>query len=186
MATVAAQTNAVSKSTGGVANVSAKDVDALATSLSQLSGVDDEAIASAENLILTFKRVRNTTGEGNRIFDRATLAALDLSKAAGGAFGDLPTTAKQLAKALNDPVQGHDRAGQGGRHVLDVTEGSHQGPGRDGRHPRCPEDHPEGGRVSGRGFGEGVRADPAGAVVEASRVVPQHLRGDHRGVGSTA
>ena len=114
MVQVAAQTQAVLKSTGGSANVTAGDVDVLATSLSRLSGVDDEAIASAENLILTFKNVRNEVGEGNAIFDRATLAALDLSKAAGGAFGDLPTTAKQLAKALNDPVKGMTALGRAG------------------------------------------------------------------------
>ena len=80
---VAAQTNAVLKSTGGIAGVSAKDVDKLATSLSNLSGVDDELIASGENVLLTFTNVRNVTGKGNDIFDQATKAALDMSTALG-------------------------------------------------------------------------------------------------------
>src|SRR5215475_5894715 len=56
---VAAQTAAVLRSTGGVANVTAKDVDTLATSIMKKSGIDDEAVASGENLLLTFTKIRN-------------------------------------------------------------------------------------------------------------------------------
>lgn len=100
---VGAQTTAVIKSTGGAANVTAKHVADLAGSISKKVGVDDEAIQSGENLLLTFKNVRNELGRGNKVFDRATKAAVDLS-AAG--FGDLASTSKQLGKALNDPVKG--------------------------------------------------------------------------------
>lgn len=103
MATVAAQTEAALKSTGGVANVTAKHVDELARSVSAYSGQDDEAVQAAENLLLTFKAVRNEVGKGNQIFDRATRAAVDLSQAG---FGSLSTNAKQLGKVLNDPVKG--------------------------------------------------------------------------------
>lgn len=103
MTKVSAQTQAALKSTGGVANVTAKDIDRLAGSISQMSGIDDEAIAGAENLLLTFKNVRNEVGQGNRVFDRATKAATDLSVAG---FGSLDSTAKQLGKALNDPLRG--------------------------------------------------------------------------------
>src|SRR5580765_6644660 len=41
---ISAQTAAAIKSTGGAANVSAQQVDALATSISAYSGIDDEAI----------------------------------------------------------------------------------------------------------------------------------------------
>ena len=68
MQKVAAQTNAVLKSTGGIAGVSAKDVAKLATSLSKLSGVDDELIASGENVLLTFTNIRN-------VFGRATTSS---------------------------------------------------------------------------------------------------------------
>src|SRR5688572_7784255 len=69
-----AQTAAVIKSTGGVANVSAGDVDKLATSISNMTGIDDEAIAGAQNMLLTFKNVRNEVGAGNDVFNQATQA----------------------------------------------------------------------------------------------------------------
>lgn len=100
---VAAQTTAVIKSTGGVANVTATEVRDLASAISEKSGLDDEAVASAENLLLTFKNVRDEVGKGNDVFKRATQAAVDLSVAG---FGDMSSTAKMLGKALNDPVQG--------------------------------------------------------------------------------
>src|SRR4051794_36529819 len=58
-ARVAAQTAAVLKSTGGVANVTQKQVESLAGALLQKTGVDDEAIQSGENMLLTFKSIRN-------------------------------------------------------------------------------------------------------------------------------
>ena len=100
---VAAQTAAVLKSTGGVAKVSAKDVDTLASSLSKMSGVDDEAIASGQNLLLTFTKVRNETGKGNDIFNQATKAALNMSVAMGT---DMTSASMLMGKALNDPIKG--------------------------------------------------------------------------------
>lgn len=105
------------KQTGGVANVSAKQVGALATAISLKSGIDDEAIQSGANLLLTFKNVQNEAGKGAKIFDRATKAAVDLS-AAG--FGDLSGTSKQLGKALNDPVKGISALSRAG---VTFTEG---------------------------------------------------------------
>lgn len=98
-----AQTEQVIKSTGGAARVTAKHVDALATALMNKSGVDDEAIKSGENLLLTFTNIRNAAGRGNDIFDQATKATLDLSVALGQ---DMKTSAIQVGKALNDPVKG--------------------------------------------------------------------------------
>ena len=98
----AAITAAHIKSTGGAANVTAKHVDDLALSLMRLSGTDDEVIKSGENMLLTFKGVRNEAGKGNDIFDRATKAALDLSYQ----FGSVDGAAKMLGKALADPVAG--------------------------------------------------------------------------------
>lgn len=100
---VAAQTGAVLKSTGGIANVTAKDVDTLSGSLSAMSGVDDEAIASGQNLLLTFTKVRNETGKGNDIFNQATKAALDMSVAMGT---DMTSASMLMGKALNDPIKG--------------------------------------------------------------------------------
>ena len=102
-AKVAAQTEAVIKSTGGAAGVSAKDVGELSEALMMKSGVDDEAIASGQNLLLTFTRIRNEAGKGNDVFDQATKATLDMSVAMGT---DMKSSAVLVGKALNDPVKG--------------------------------------------------------------------------------
>lgn len=100
---VGAVTEQIIKSTGSAANVTADEVGNLATAISNKSGVDDEAIQSGANLLLTFKNVANQAGDGANVFDRATQAAADLS-AAG--FGSMDGAARQLGKALNDPVAG--------------------------------------------------------------------------------
>lgn len=100
---VGKQTNAVLKSTGGAANISAKGVGDLANSLSLKSGIDDEAIQSGENLLLTFKSVKNAVGEGNDVFNQATKAALDMSVAFKQ---DMKSSTIQLGKALQDPIKG--------------------------------------------------------------------------------
>lgn len=102
-AKVTALTAAVIKSTGGAARVSAKDVDTLANSLSDLAGVDDETIASGANLLLTFTKVRNEVGKGNDVFNQATGLALDMSQALGK---DLQGSITMVGKALNDPIAG--------------------------------------------------------------------------------
>lgn len=100
---VVAQTNAVIKSTGGVANVSAKAVSDYATALMLKTGIDDEAIASSQNLLLSFTNIRNEAGKGNDIFNQATKATLDLSVAFKK---DLPSASIMVGKALNDPIAG--------------------------------------------------------------------------------
>jgi hypothetical protein len=100
---VGAQTNAVLKSTGGAAGVTAKQVNDLATALMRKSGIDDETIQSGENLLLTFTKVQNKAGKGNDIFTRATKIMLDMSVALGQ---DTKSSAIQLGKALNDPIKG--------------------------------------------------------------------------------
>jgi hypothetical protein len=104
-----AQTAAVLKSTGGAANVTAKHITDLSNALLKKTGIDDEVIQSGENMLLTFRGIRNEVGKGNDIFDQATKAALDMSTAMEGAGfegGNLKTTAIRLGKALNDPVTG--------------------------------------------------------------------------------
>lgn len=100
---VSAQTGAVLKSTGGSAKVTQKQVEGLAGSLMQLSGVDDEAIQSGENMLLTFTNIRNEAGKGNDVFDQTTKTLLDMSTALGT---DMNKSAIQLGKALQDPIKG--------------------------------------------------------------------------------
>jgi hypothetical protein len=104
-----AQTKAVIESTGGAAHVSAKHVTELSNALLKKTGIDDEVVQSGENMLLTFRNIRNEVGKGNDIFDQATVAGLDMSKAMEGAGfegGSLKTTMIRLGKALNDPITG--------------------------------------------------------------------------------
>lgn len=96
------QTQAIITATGKAAGLTAKQVADLAESMSMKTGVDDEAIQSSLNLLLTFKQVRNELGEGNDVFNRASMAALDL----GNVFGSTDAAAKMLGKALSDPTKG--------------------------------------------------------------------------------
>lgn len=100
---VTKQTEAVIKSMGGAANVTSKQVADLSTALSLQTGVDDELIQSGSNILLTFGKVRNELGKGNKIFDRATQAALDMSVALGT---DMKSASMLVGKALNDPIRG--------------------------------------------------------------------------------
>ena len=106
---VGALTNQVIKSTGGAANVTAKHVGDLATAISNKVGVDDEAIQSGENLLLTFKNVRNEAGKGNDIFDQATHSLVDLAAGMAAASGgelNFRSSTTLIGKALNDPIKG--------------------------------------------------------------------------------
>jgi len=105
-----AQTNAVIKSTGGVANVTADDVLNLAASLRDVSGADDEAIQASENLLLTFTNIRNEAGAGNDVFDQTTAAVLDMATSMNNgaipSMEDLNSKTILVGKAMNDPIKG--------------------------------------------------------------------------------
>ena len=103
------QTEAVLRSTGNAAGVSAKQVGDLASKLSEKTAVDDEVIQHGENVLLTFKNIANAAGEGNDIFDQTTKVALDMSAAlseSGDAADGLQSNTVRLGKALNDPIAG--------------------------------------------------------------------------------
>ena len=74
------------------------------------TGIDDEAIKTSENMLLTFTRIRNEAGENNRIFDRATESVADLATAmnqgAVPSADQMQRASIQLGKALNDPIKG--------------------------------------------------------------------------------
>lgn len=95
-----AQTEAVIKSTGGAANVSAQQVADYASSLSDAAGASlfgDDQIQQSENLLLTFTNIKDKSLEA------ATAISVDMAQALGGAPKD---SAIQLGKALNDPING--------------------------------------------------------------------------------
>lgn len=100
---IAAQTDAVLASTGGAAGRTRDQIDALAGSIEDFSGVEAETTTQGQNLLLTFTNIKGTN------FDRATQAMADMGVAMnkGSVVGlDLSSTATQLGKALNDPVKG--------------------------------------------------------------------------------
>lgn len=93
----AKKVEAILRSTGGAAGITAKQVDDLASSMSDLTGIDDDVIKGGQGLLLTFKNI------GKDVFPQATQAMLDMSETMGT---DLKSSAVQLGKALNDPSEG--------------------------------------------------------------------------------
>lgn len=97
---IMAQTEAVIKSTGGAANLTATEVSDLAASLSAASGASlfgDDQIQGAENILLTFTNIKDES------FKAATAIAVDMATALGT---DPQAQAMALGKALNDPIAG--------------------------------------------------------------------------------
>lgn len=92
-----AQLEAVLKSTGGTAGVTKDSALALASKLESLTTFSDDAVLSAENMLLTFTNI------GKDVFPSVTMTALNMSQALGQ---DLKSSSMQLGKALNDPVAG--------------------------------------------------------------------------------
>jgi phage-related protein len=100
---VGARTANVNKTTGGIANVTAKQIEGLSTAISNKTAIDDEAIQTGANLLLTFKNIRNEAGKGNDVFNQATSVITDLSV---GMDQSLKSSAVQVGKALDDPIKG--------------------------------------------------------------------------------
>lgn len=89
---VDARLEAVLKSTGYAAGMTKKELDGLANSLSNMSGIDDELIKQNEALLLTFTRV------GSEVFPEAMEAAMNMSVALGS---DLQGSIIMVGKAMN-------------------------------------------------------------------------------------
>lgn len=113
---VTRDTQAVIKSMGGVANISASQVGKLAESLSRKAGVDDELIQSGQNLLLTFGNIRNEAGKGNDVFNQASGIMVDF---AARFKKDIPQAAVLVGKALNDPRKGLTALGRVGVQFTD-------------------------------------------------------------------
>lgn len=97
------QTEAVLKSTGGAAGVTAKDIEELAHTIGGYAGKSDQAVQAGENMLLTFKNIKNGVGKNADIFTQASKTATDLSVAMG-----IPLTnaMRLVGRAVNDPIQG--------------------------------------------------------------------------------
>lgn len=99
LANIAKRMDLFGENTGRVT----KRVSDLAEALSFDTGIDDEVIRNSQSILLTFKNLAVTADDVGGAFDRATQATIDLA-AAG--FGEAENNAKQLGKALQDPVKG--------------------------------------------------------------------------------
>lgn len=88
--------NAVIKSTGGIAGVTADEVNHLASELARTTRFSDDAIVAGQTMLLTFTNI------GEDVFPAATAAMLNM----GEMFGSVDQAAIQLGKALNDPIEG--------------------------------------------------------------------------------
>ena len=91
------QLNAVLKSTGQVAGLTARELTGMASALQKQTRFGDEAIIKAQSLMLTFTKV------GKDVFPDAIETVLNMSEAMGQ---DLQQGVIQVGKALNDPILG--------------------------------------------------------------------------------
>lgn len=89
------------RSTGNAAGTTTKHLTDMAAALQTQTGLQDDAIMSASNLLLTFTKISNSNPD--KMFDKAVQATADLSVQFGKS---LPSAAIMVGKALNDPVKG--------------------------------------------------------------------------------
>src|ERR1051326_239511 len=89
-ARLAAQTAALLRATGGAANVSARQIANLADEEQRLTGISNDTVQASENVLLSFRLIRNEAGAGNQVFTRSVKALLDISSVMGT---DLSSTA---------------------------------------------------------------------------------------------
>lgn len=80
------------------------------------TGLDEDAIKNTQAKLLTFKNLAATADDMGGMFDRATMAAMDMA-AAG--FGSAESNAVALGKALNDPIGGMASLGRMGVQFTD-------------------------------------------------------------------
>jgi hypothetical protein len=85
------------KATGSAAGLTSTQLKDMASRLQSVTTFGDETIKSGQAMLLTFKNI------GGNIFPRVTEAMLDMSEAMGQ---DVTSTAMQMGKALNDPIEG--------------------------------------------------------------------------------
>lgn len=91
------QLDAVIRSTGGAAGLTAAEIKKMASAFQSTTNFGDEATIAGQNLLLTFTNI------GRDVFPDATRTMLDMSAALGQG---LKQSAIQLGKALNDPITG--------------------------------------------------------------------------------
>ncbi len=102
---VQAQLAAALKSTHGASGQTVDGLNAQAAALQKVTNFGDEAIGTAQSILLTFTKI------GGEVFPQATVAVTNLAERLGG---DLQGAAIQVGKALNDPILGVTALGRAG------------------------------------------------------------------------
>lgn len=110
-----AKTAAALRSTGRASGMSQHGIESLATELQAMSGVQDDTIQGAENMLLRFTKI----GKRGGVFEQATRAALDYSVATGK---DMSQASLMLGKALQDPIKGTGALGKAGIKLTDAQK----------------------------------------------------------------
>ena len=93
---IQADLNATLTSTKQAAGLSADEINRMASSLSEMSGIEDDSIVKAQAMLLTFTNI------GRDVFPMASEAMVNMASK----FGSVDAAAMQLGKALNDPIAG--------------------------------------------------------------------------------
>ena len=92
------------KSTGDASGQTMDSLDALSTHIMSLTGIQDDAVQGAEQMLLTFTNIKGS------VFPEATQAAADLATRLNNGLTpsaqQLSQVSIQLGKALNDPIKG--------------------------------------------------------------------------------
>ena len=116
MSSAYAITEQIVKQTGGTANLTAKEIKNLSREQSLLTGVDKALVTEGNNVLLTFKNLRDEVGAGNDVFTRTSASMLDMAAVMGT---DAKSAAVQLGKALNDPIANLGALGRAGVQFTD-------------------------------------------------------------------
>lgn len=98
-----ARLEAAIRSTGGAAGLSSEQLNQMAADLAAVTTAEDDAITSAQAILLTFKNIRGD------MFRDVTEAALDMSAQMNDgnmSAETLKNTMVMLGKAMNDPAEG--------------------------------------------------------------------------------
>ncbi len=103
---VAAETESMLDSMGSGAVVTAEHISSLSQSIMEYSGFSDEAVQAGANTLLMFDEINSAP-----VFDRALNAATDLARRLGT---DVPSAARMLGIALQDPEAGMNRLRRAG------------------------------------------------------------------------
>ncbi|NDD53240.1 hypothetical protein EBZ39_05100, partial [bacterium] len=98
-----AMTEQLLKNTGLAASVTSKQIGDLAMQISNLTGIDDEQVQAASNVLLGFKGLVPAGAQAQSTLANLTQVATDLGVKLGK---DPAAGAKILGKALMDPAKG--------------------------------------------------------------------------------